>query len=325
MVLSIGPLASAADAYEIYRAGAVHDRSDIEPLSPEAFATRVATPAASYVVEHYLARLDGEPVGHLELAFSQADNLGTVDVELAVLPSARRRGAGRALYDLAVERAKAEGRVRLFGRTIQRHPDGASFAAAMGARVGLEEIRSRLDVRAADQARLDAELAAAWERAGGYHLIQWTGVAPDEIIDEVAALDSTFMTEAPTGDLDWEPERIDADRLRADEAARARRGRMTFHTGALHGARLVAWTTLNCPADEPAHAWQNATLVAPAHRGHRLGLLIKLANLAQARTHRPAIEVIDTFNAATNEHMMRINRAMGFRPVESVLFWQRDL
>jgi hypothetical protein len=31
---------------------------------------------------------------------------------------------------------------------------------------------------------------------------------------------------------------------------------------------------------------------------------------------------LDTFNAASNVHMLRINRAMGFREVESVIEWQ---
>ncbi|GAA2647476.1 GNAT family N-acetyltransferase [Paractinoplanes durhamensis] len=324
MSVSIGPLESPDDAYGIDRASSEHDQPDVPLHTREVFAARLATPPAGHTAEHFLARFDAEPAGHLELAYPQADNLGNVMVELKVSPSFRRRGVGRALWEVAVERARATGRVRLLTQSV-RSPSSVAFAAAVGAKAALEELRSRLDLGEADQARYDEMLAAAWATADGYRLIQWSGVPPEEVIDDVAALDSSFMAETPTGDLDWEPEKVDADRVRATEEGRIRRGRVTFHTGALHGDRLVAWTTINCAADRGPHAWQNVTLVASGHRGHRLGLLVKLANLAYARTLHPGLEVIDTFNATTNEHMLRINREMGFRVVESAIHWQRDL
>lgn len=324
MSVSIGPLESPDDAYEIDCACTRHDWPDSPIHTREVFAARLTTPPAAHTAEYFLARLDGEPAGYLELLYTQADNLNNSYVTVSVSPALRQRGVGRALYEVAVERTRAHGRIRMLSQSI-RNPSSVGFAAAVGARAALDELRSRLDLDRVDPARHAGMLADAWAKAAGYHLIQWSGVAPDEIIDDVAALDSSFLQEAPTGDLDWEPEVVDADRIRADEAARAARGRVTFHTGAMRDDRLVAWTTINCPAEGGPHAWQNATLVAPEHRGHRLGLLIKLANVAQARTFCPELAVIDTFNAATNEHMLRINREMGFREVESVVHWQRDL
>ncbi len=321
MTVSIGPLVSPEDAYEIGRACTAHDRPDVEPLSLDGWRGRLAHPWPGQAVEHHLGLLGGDPVGLLELSFPQDDNLTTVNLELAVLPAARRRGVGRALLDLAVERARAQGRTHLIGPTSRRHPDGAAFARAAGAVPGLEETRSRLDMRTLDQPRLDAMLADAWSHADGYRLMLWTGVPPDEVIDDVAYLDGRLFADAPTGDLVWEPEKVDAERIREGELSRLRRGRATYHAGALHGDRLVAWTVI-CGDDGPAHAWQNNTLVDPPHRGHRLGQLVKLANLAQIRELRPGLEAIDTYNAASNEHMLRINRAMGFREVESVIEWQ---
>src|SRR4051812_8797126 len=193
MTLLSEPVASPDEVYEIERACAEHDRPDTPPVAPSAFAAGLAVPPAGYRAEHYVARLDGAPVGYLEMLFPQADNLGNVEVELMVLPSARRRGVGRALYAVAVERARADGRVRLLGQSVQRHPDGSAFAEATGAQAAHEEVPSRLDLRTCDQDRLDALLAEAWSRATGYRLMQWSGVPPDAIIDDVAALDSTSM------------------------------------------------------------------------------------------------------------------------------------
>ena len=72
------------------------------------------------------------------------------------------------------------------------------------------------------------------------------------------------------------------------------------------------------------HAWQFLTVVDPAHRGHRLGLAVKLANLRYALGHEPALRVIDTWNAAANRHMIAINEALGFRPVDVWSKWQHE-
>ena len=58
-----------------------------------------------------------------------------------------------------------------------------------------------------------------------------------------------------------------------------------------------------------------------AHRGHRLGLRMKLAMLDWLREDRPDVEAIDTWNAAGNVPMIAINDALGCTVVaETVRF-----
>ncbi|SNY04786.1 Acetyltransferase (GNAT) family protein [Paractinoplanes atraurantiacus] len=324
--MRVEPLGGAVEtAYEIARVCQEHDQPDIPFSTLEGYRVAQANGWPGYTYERSLGLLDGKPVGLMELDMSQDDNLDTVNIGIAVLPSARRHGVGRALWEAAVARTHALGRRHLIGPTVQRHPDGGAFATAMGATAGLEEIRSRLDIRTLDQAHLDGLLAEARARAGGYELVRWTGVAPDEIIDDVAYLQGRLVGDAPVGDLAWEAEKVDADRIREDERSRLRRGRTSYHAGALHAGRLVAVTTIAVENEKPAQVWQNITLVDPEHRGHRLGLLVKLENLRHVRENEPRAEVIDTFNAASNEHMLRVNRAMGFQPVESTIQWQKTV
>lgn len=73
------------------------------------------------------------------------------------------------------------------------------------------------------------------------------------------------------------------------------------------------------------HAWQHITIVDPAHRGHRLGMWVKLANLRYTRGEEPALRNIDTWNAATNSHMIAINEALGFRAVEGWAEYQHEI
>ena len=73
------------------------------------------------------------------------------------------------------------------------------------------------------------------------------------------------------------------------------------------------------------HVGQGITLVDPAHRGHRLGLLTKIENLRYALDEFPGMRYIDTWNATVNAHMISINERMGFRPVDAWFDWQMDV
>jgi GNAT superfamily N-acetyltransferase len=327
MPIDVVPLTDPDVVYPIARGVSAHEIPDFPFPTLEGFRLEVAHPTPSAVIERYLGRLDGVPVGHLWMSFPQLDNRDNAEVEIEVLPEYRRRGVGRALYDRAVARVRELGRKRLQSGSVDRLPDGAAFAAAVGASAALHDTRSRLDLATTDAAALDALLASSWRHADGYRAVSWLDAPPDELIDDVAYLDSRFVTDSPQGDLEIEPEQVDAARIRATVAAAKQRGRTLYSSGAVHAAsgRLVGFTTLSGSFDIPGHLWQSLTLVDPGHRGHRLGLIIKLTNLAYARAHRPELTAIDTFNASANEHMLAVNRQMGFRPMEGWTQWQQTV
>jgi hypothetical protein len=161
----------------------------------------------------------------------------------------------------------------------------------------------------------------------GYRLIRWIDEVPDEYLDDLAYLDGRLSTDAPMGDLAVEPEAVDGARAREAERRSKLRGRRSYHTGAVHeeSNRMVAWTTLARDAELDWHCWQQITIVEPKHRGHRLGALVKVANLRFYLEHEPGTKIIDTFNAAVNSYMISINEDMGFRPLYSFQNWQREV
>jgi hypothetical protein len=74
---------------------------------------------------------------------------------------------------------------------------------------------------------------------------------------------------------------------------------------------------------ELASQW--GTIVEREHRGHRLGMLVKVENLRNLRRHFPETETITTWNAAENRHMIAVNEELGFRAVERYQAWQLAL
>lgn len=56
------------------------------------------------------------------------------------------------------------------------------------------------------------------------------------------------------------------------------------------------------------------------HRGHRLGLAVKVANLRQLG---PSHSCVTTWNAAANRPMIAINEALGFQVIEQGAGYQK--
>jgi GNAT superfamily N-acetyltransferase len=326
---------AAVDAWvEVLDRVREHEFAHFPPVTRRAGQSQVRHRFPARVVEHRLAWRDGEPAARLELSRMTEDNLKVLFFTIEVAPRHRRRGIGRALFDEVLAYARAHGRtVLMTGSRLTMAglpaPDEApaAFAAATGFTSTLPEVQRRLTLGEVDPDVLAGMLAAARAKAAGYRLVQWRDAAPNELVEGVAYLDSRLVADAPMGDLQIEPEKPDVRRQRQIEAVIAARGRHTFHTGAVHedSGQLVAWTTITTEDDTPWHAWQQITIVDPKHRGHRLGALVKVENLAFFRAARPQVEVVDTFNAAENSFMVSINEQMGFRRMAAFQNWQRDL
>ncbi|WP_173040433.1 GNAT family N-acetyltransferase [Phytohabitans flavus] len=339
MDIAVKPLDPADEkaveqAYQIVEAALAVDVPDFPPVGRQRFLAELRHPWPSATHERALATIDGAAAGYVTIELPQLDNLENADAEITVHPEHRRRGVGRALYEHVQGVLRGAGRKRVMGMSPKTLPGGvardeaaARFATAMGAKNALTDVRRRLDVTKVDDADLERQLADAWERAAGYSLIQWRGATPEEIIDDIAYLDGRLLTDAPMGELDWEAEKIDADRIRAVDAVVAARGRRRYHTAVRHdeSGKVVAFTTIDFPGTVDWHAFQQITIVEPTHRGHRLGTVVKLENLSYTRTYEPGVRAIDTWNAGVNDHMISINEAMGFRAVDGWQNWQADV
>lgn len=316
------------------------DIPGFQPICPHRFRAGLTYAPAHQRSEHLVARHAGEAVGYLALALPQQNNLDNATLELVVHPAHRRRGIGTQLYRWAQQRLRQLGRKRLIGLTVaplagpagRNRPaeptgPGSGFAAALGATAALTDLRSLLDLAdpAGEHAR--AELAQLVDRASAdYRLVTWRDRTPPELLSDAAYLAGRVGTDAPSGELAREPDRVDLARVRQNEDGLTASRTHTYLAGAVHRAsgRMVGLTMLARQHTVRDHGSQWITIVDPDHRGHRLGWFVKLGNLQHIRTHEPELRLISTWNAESNHHMIRINRAMGFRPVDQWINWQAE-
>ena len=96
-------------------------------------------------------------------------------------------------------------------------------------------------------------------------------------------------------------------------------------TTAAANCELAGLTEIGVEADDPAWGYQFITAVTREHRGHRLGLLVKVAMLELLADREPQLTQISTGNADANQHMIAINAQLGFQVVDEWPHWELDV
>ncbi|HEV7865771.1 MAG TPA: GNAT family N-acetyltransferase [Acidimicrobiia bacterium] len=250
------------------------------------------------------------------------ENRTHASVGLAVHPEVRGLGLGSALLGRVASAARRWGCTVL---DIDARVGGPAepFLRSMGAERRLVERRSRCRTAEINRELLEGWVRRAGERAAGYSLVAWDGPCPEDLLGAFVALKGVMNT-APLEAFEWDDDRLTAAQWRAIEATQAARGVDTWHLCARHddSGELAGYTELAFPAAWPRAAWQGDTGVWPKHRDRGLGRWLKAVNGVRLLDERAQVEFIDTWNAGSNEAMLGINVAMGFRPLENWGCWQ---
>jgi GNAT superfamily N-acetyltransferase len=285
-------------------------------------------PHPGFRVEPFAAFEGHQVVGSGLLNVSLEDNLGLAFGEVGVPPRRRRRGVGSALLADLERRARAAGRDRLLLEVFVP-PGGETrdtgFAEHHGYAVANREGMKALDLDEGEARwpALEAEAAAA---RGDYRIVSWRDACPEEHLESYGAALGRVMSLIPQGELDLEDSEWTTERIQAAERRRVEIGTATIESVALApDGTVVGLTGLRVRLHDPRAAHISVTMVLPEHRGHRLGLGVKLAAHRDLREQIPQCRLVVTSNSEVNTHMNAINDAMGYRRVETLLEYQRRL
>ncbi|MHA7299835.1 GNAT family N-acetyltransferase [Pseudarthrobacter sp. MDT1-22] len=242
----------------------------------------------------FVARLGQETVGTCSVTLPLRENTSTAGIMVDVAAAFRRRGWGRRLLEHA--EAVAADSVR------------TSLDAYCELPAGPVENAARLIPAKSGAVGLPADdPAVAFAAGAGYEL-------------EQVERSSRLTLPVPANQLDT---------LEMEACSRAT------------GYVLVGWSD-TCPDELLAECavlknrmskdvpiagldWEAGDWDPARHRGKRLGLLIKAANLRTAQHRWPAARSVLTWNAVENRHMLAINNLFGFKPAGYEGEWQKRL
>ncbi len=332
----------------------------LEAYGHDDFVEPEAVLAARHADQRYLRKhlwvaypADDDPataLGYATLHLPLADNTHLAQVLVVVRRAYRGRGIGRVLTDAVRAALRGTGRTTLAVWTTHPvleadHPaalpartgvgvvDRTAPAVAWLLRLGFDleqgERYSMLGIPAdraawlADVERLRGQAAAT--AGADYDLVQWQGLTPVEWRERMAALHTRMSVDAPSAGVDYREEKWDVERVVHRDEQMLAQDHANVLTAVRHRptGELVAYTELQWPTSRPHVVYQEDTLVHGAHRGHRLGILAKAANLEYLLAANPPAARIHTWNAAENRYMLAINEALGFRAAAIEGAWQK--
>ena len=311
--------------------------------SPEADLRAAHAALTESRVRRWLAWVKDRPVGFARLVVDLVDEPEGAMAHVYVRPGYRRRGIGQALAE--VVQSALEPGTRYVNLEVSTPVPGsgdealpspvgegallassprARFALRYGFVLGQVMWYSRYEF-AAPAVALSDVLATAGAAAGpDYEVHCLEGEVPPGWAAGVAALKQSMSADAPPGGLIIPETSWDADRVHAEYARFSSTNRL-FLGIVVHEptGRVVALNELSASREWPdGMIHQRDTIVLSEYRGHRLGTLVKAANLEAVHAALPQAPAVHTFNAAENHHMLAVNENLGFRRAAALGMFQ---
>ena len=275
--------------------------------------------------DHFLLTVDGTDVATATYETSTYDNLHVAWLGMDVHPAHRRSGHGSAALEFLMDRARRDGKTSV-GMDSWDMTGPRAFARRHGFEAKQVSVNRRQHLARVDRAEVDRLHAEAAAAAGDYELLHHVGPTPEAELPAISEL-AASINDAPLDDLDIEDEVFPPERIVAYESAQTARGMVLHRVVARHrgSGELAGHTVVAVDSLRPSIGHQHDTAVSRAHRGHRLGVLLKADMVRWLAEVQPQLETIDTWNAKSNDHMIGVNEVLGYEVLAEALAYQRAL
>ncbi len=265
-------------------------------------------------VPRWIARDGDQIVGTTGLFLNLSQDLDNSWGWVYVLPEYRKQGLGKRLARESVQYAAEKDRKR-YATFVEAGSIYDFWTKRLGLKPVYNERISQLRLGEVDRTMVREWIDRAAERAGDYEVMFLSSPIEDEYLAQMVEV-MEVMNTAPLEDMEEDPFHWTAEELRDIEKREAAKNRTLLTCVARHKStgQFAGYTMVAMQGYHPKVADQWDTGVHPDHRNLGLGRWVKATMLDRIFNEYPQTEIIETENAESNEPMLNINVALGFKP-----------
>jgi len=255
-----------------------------------------------------LAFLDGRPVGAglVGRIYMYEATFERFWFGIRVLPAARGRGVGTALWAATSAVARSAGKTGLQTDVSEGQADGVAWLLRRGFVVLERGKQVRLDLR--------GMAAPAVEPPPG--VVMTSLAARPDLEAQVHAVAVEAYADIPVAD-----EPVTAGTLEAFLARDVRRDRIPADGFAIAldeaAGEVIGWASLLLAPGSTTVAYHDMTAVRRGWRGRGVATALKRATIAWGIEH--GLEALETSNDESNLSMRAVNARLGYRPIPDLL------
>lgn len=264
---------------------------------------------------------DGEAVGGAQVNHARwAFVADTYWMDLGVVPAARRRGHGSALYEEVLRILGERDARRIRAGTKESMADGVEFLVHRGFTETKRDWESRLYLRGFDFGAF----------AGARERIEAEGVRITTLADEIAVdpdaprkaweLSQDIHRDVPSTDP---PTPTDFEVWRKGHLEGPSALPEAYFIAVGPDGRWLGMSDLGRSDQDPTFLWQRLTGVRREARGRGVAMALKLETVRHARGR--GVDHVKTWNDQRNRPMLAINEALGFVKQPAWIQFQKDL
>ncbi len=283
-------------------------------------------------VNTYIVTRKDEPtetIGWLRCTFVKKDapsypgNEDFCRIHMTILDKYRQKGIGRKLLAIAYEHALERNKAQFTG--ILLNNASRVLLRLIGGKEALSVRISNLNMK-----DVDWDLMKQWVHEGPQRSptssLEIHLSIPDSILEEYCNIYTEVLNQAPRGELKTGDEVYTPEKWKKLEDEVRKRGK-TWITALVkeQNGDIAGLTDVDYNPSTPTIMYQYLTGVQEKYRGRGLGKWLKGVMLLKIHDEYPAVEVVSTGNATSNEPMLAINEKIGFSPKQELYMFQVDL
>ncbi|MCA0455116.1 MAG: GNAT family N-acetyltransferase [Chloroflexi bacterium] len=280
-----------------------------EPISKEQLLENSRRSTNGGMDQRFVAEADQRIVGYAILLRQTWMPGGRFFVKVWALPDKRNKGIGAALYDAAVERARAYGATSFDSNVLDNEAHSMRFAEARGFTTIRHLFESEIDLRQFDPSRFEGVLEQV--QASGIRLFTLADVGnTPENLYKLWDVNYTVYQDDPGATSPFP---------NFDEFQKLTGGASWFNPAgqflAADGDTFVGLGALRHNAENKS-CHNMMTGVLREYRGRKIALALKLLTIRYAQ--QLGALTITTDNDSQNAPMLAINRKLGYMPLPGV-------